>query len=72
MALDLSELQTKVEANTAVSDSAVVLLQGLKAKLDEAIASNDPAMLKALSDALGADTQELAAAIATNTPAESV
>ena len=69
MALDLSELQAKVEANAMVSDSAVILLKGLKAKLDEAIASNDPALLKALSDALGADTQELADAILANTPA---
>lgn len=70
MALDLSELKSNIEANTAVSDSAVILLQGLKAKLDEAIASNDPAALAALSAALGADTQELAQAIAANTPGE--
>lgn len=69
MALDLSDLKSKVEANAVVSDSAVILLKGLKTRLDEAIASNDPAELQALSDALGTDTQELAEAIATNTPA---
>lgn len=66
----LTDLQTRVEQNNTVIGSAVVLLQGLKAKLDEAIASNDPAQLKALSDALGQSDQSLAEAITTNTPAE--
>jgi hypothetical protein len=72
MAQDLTELQTKVQANSDVIDSAVLLLTGIKAALDAAIAANDPAALKALSDSLGADTQQLADAIAANTPAEPV
>lgn len=67
--LDLSELKSKVEANTAVTESAITLLAGLKEKLDAAIASEDPAALKALSDQLGAETDKLAAAVTANTPA---
>lgn len=70
MAQDLTNLATKVSANSDVIDSAVTLLNGIKAKLDEAIAANDPAALQALSDALAADTQELADAVVKNTPAE--
>ena len=64
----LDELKAKVAANTTVIGSAIALLQGLKAKLDEAIASNDPAALKALSDELAATDQSLADAVAANTP----
>lgn len=66
----LDDLKAQVEANTTVDESAVALLQGLKAKLDAAIASGDPAAVKALSDQLGASTQRLADAVAANTPAE--
>lgn len=69
MAGELDDLKANVTANTGVVQSAVVLLQGLKAALDSAIASGDPAQLKALSDQLGSDTQNLAAAVAANTPA---
>lgn len=65
----LTDLQAKVAANTAVTQSAVTLIQGLKAKLDDAIASGDPAQLQALSDQLGTDDQALADAVAANTPA---
>ena len=70
MANELSELTTRVTASGDATDSAVLLLQGLKEKLDAAIASNDPAALKALSDSLGQNTDELAAAILANTPAQ--
>jgi hypothetical protein len=53
-----------------VVDSAVELLNGLKERLDAAIASGDPAELEALSASLGADTAERAAAVAATTPAE--
>lgn len=65
---DLSELQAKVEKNGEVEASAVALLQGLKAALDAA--GTDPVKLKELSDSLGAQTDDLAAAIVANTPAQ--
>lgn len=65
----LADLQAKVAANTTVVQSAVTLIQGLKAQLDAAIASGDPAQLQALSDQLGTDDAALAAAITANTPA---
>ena len=67
MSLELDTLVEKVAAIETVGDSAVALLAALKAKLDEAIASGDPAALVALSDRLGAQTDELAAAISANT-----
>jgi outer membrane murein-binding lipoprotein Lpp len=70
MGARIDELAAKVAANTVVVDSAVELLNGLKERLDAAIASGDPAELEALSASLGADTAELAAAVAANTPAE--
>lgn len=63
----LTDLRDKVEANTTVIESAIALIQGLKTKLDEAIASGDPAQIQALSDSLGAETQKLADAVAANT-----
>ncbi len=69
MGIELDDLTSKVQANSDVIDSAVTLLAGIKAKLDAAIASGDPAALTALSAALGADTQQLADAVVANTPA---
>lgn len=68
MAADLTELQTQVEQNTSVTQSAVALLDGLKAQLDAA--GTDPAALSALSAALGSNSQSLADALTRNTPAE--
>ena len=68
MAGELEVLKEAVASNTTVIGSAIVLLQGLKQKLDEAIASGDPAALQALSDELGAQDQALADAIKANTP----
>jgi hypothetical protein len=65
----LQDLSAKVAANTTVTESAIALITGLKIKLDDAIASEDPAKLQALSDSLDAETAKLAAAIAANTPA---
>jgi hypothetical protein len=64
----LSDLQDKVAALKTVGDSAIALLNGLKAALDAAIASNDPAALQALSDSIGSETDALAAAVSANTP----
>lgn len=70
MAGELDALTAEVARNTDVDKSAVVLLKGLKAKLDEAIANNNMPAVQALSDSLGASTSELAAAVTENTPAE--
>lgn len=67
MADELAGLTAQVAANTTVIESALTLIQGLKAKLDAA--GTDPAALKALSDSLGAEDQKLADAITANTPA---
>lgn len=66
----LDDLKAQVAKNTQVEASAATLIQGLKAKLDAAIASNDPAQLTALSSALGTSGDALAAAITANTPAD--
>lgn len=65
----LSDVEAAVSQNTTVGQSAVTLLNELKAKLDEAIASGDPSRIQAVVDAIGADTQALADAIVRNTPA---
>jgi uncharacterized alpha-E superfamily protein len=69
MANELDDLKAAVAKDTEVDQSAITLLNGLKAKLDAAIASGDPAQLTALSAQLGTNTDALAAAIAANTPA---
>lgn len=68
MANELDELTSRVTASGDATDSAVLLLNGLKARLDAA--GTDPVALKALSDALGTNTDELAAAIIMNTPSQ--
>jgi outer membrane murein-binding lipoprotein Lpp len=68
MANELEDLTAKVARVESVDQSAIVLLQGLKAKLDAA-GTNGPA-LKALSDSLGSNTDALAAAVIANTPTE--
>lgn len=69
MAGELTSLQAAVQKNTDAEESAITLLQGLKAALDAAIASGDPAALTALSTSIGAETDKLAAAVVANTPA---
>jgi hypothetical protein len=69
---DLNTLTDDVTQNTSVVKSAEALLTGLKTQLDAAIAANangDPTKLAALSAQLEANTSELAAAVAANTPA---
>lgn len=53
------DLKAAVAKETEVDESAIVLLNGLKAKLDAAIAAGDPAALKALSDSLGLKARSL-------------
>ena len=67
MANELDELTIKVSETKTVTESAIVLLQGLKAKLDAA--GTNPVALKALSDDLAASGAALAAAVVANTPA---
>lgn len=69
MSEQLQTLTERVAAIETVGDSAIELLNGLKADLDAAIASGDEDALAALSERLGAQTAELAAAVAANTPA---
>ena len=66
MANELADLTTQVTETNTVIDSAVVLIQGLKAKLDAA--GTNPVALKALSDSLNTSEQALAAAVVANTP----
>lgn len=68
MSAELDTLTTEVSETGTVVESAIVLLKGLKAKLDAA--GTDPVKLKELSDSLNSQQEKLAAAIAENTPAE--
>ena len=70
MSETIQELTSRVEMLETVGDSAIELLHGLKAQLDAAIANNDMSQVKALSDRIGAQTQEMADAIVANTAAE--
>ena len=63
----LDDLTAAVAAEDTVVDSAVTLLQGLKAALDAA--GTDPAKLAALSADITAKTKTLSDAVAANTPA---
>jgi len=65
----LDDLRTEVAETKTVAASAVVLLQGLKVALDEAIATGDPAALTALSAELDESTKALSDAVTANTPA---
>jgi hypothetical protein len=69
MAGELVQLQKDVAAEDTVIDSAITLLGGIKAALDAAIASGDPAALTALSADIQAKTATLSAAVVANTPA---
>lgn len=61
----IDDLAANVAADTAVDQSAITLLNGLKAALDAAIASGNPAQL--LSDQIGQNVGALAAAVTANT-----
>lgn len=66
----LADLQAAVARDTAVDQSAITLLNGLSAKLQELVnAGADPAAFQKLADDLAATTDALAAAVTANTPA---
>jgi len=61
---DISALQTSVNDQTTVVQSAVTLIQGLSQELKDALAANDPAAIQAVVDQLDQNTQSLADAVA--------
>ena len=63
---DLSALTVEVTNNTDVVNSAVTLIAGLADQLSAA--AGDPAQVQALADTLRANNQQLANAVAANTP----
>lgn len=65
---ELNILTQEVAEAKTVMGSAVTLLQGLKARLDEA--GTDKVKLAELSAELDVNTNALAAAVSANTPAE--
>lgn len=71
MSQKLDQLRADVEAQGTVVLSAITLLNGISARIDEAIAAfqagNDQA-LEELSAEVKADTAALAAAVEANTP----
>jgi peptidoglycan hydrolase CwlO-like protein len=67
MSAELDTLTTEVAENNAVIDSAVTLISGLAQQI--ASLKNDPVALQALADSLNTKSNELAAAVAANTPA---
>lgn len=69
MAKTLDDVLADVTAETTVTQSAITLLQQIKAALDAAIASGDVTKIQAISDQLEANTAALAAAVTANTPA---
>lgn len=72
-------LKSEVEANNAVDQSAITLINGFAGRIDAAVAKAladnpgiDPAVLQGITDevaAIRASNQALAAAVAANTPA---
>lgn len=63
---ELDDLKAQVEETKGIEQSAVVLIQGLVAKLDAALAAGDPLALVALKDDLHASAEALAGAVAAN------
>lgn len=69
---DFSGVNSEVARLTDVVSSAVALINGIAAKIDEAVAANDAGdntALAGLADTLRAQSDSLAAAVAANTPA---
>lgn len=63
----LADLKAAVAEQTTVVQSAVTLLNGIHAKLEEALAQNDPAAIQEVLDDIKADTDALSSAVAANT-----
>ena len=68
MAGEVAKLEQDVADQTTVIQSAITLLQNIKALLDAA--GTDPAKLAALSAAIEANSSALAAAVVANTPGD--
>ncbi len=64
---ELDDLTTQVKSTTDVEQSALVLINGIAARL--AAAGTDPAALAALGASLKSNSDALAAAVVANTPA---
>ena len=62
----LDDLTAQVAANKTVIDSALALINGIAARITAA--GTDPAALAALTTSLKSEDDELAAAVAANTP----
>ena len=69
MSAELDALTANVDRLIAAAEAEGTLLTSVKAALDAALANNDSAALKALSDRLAAEVDKVNAAIAANTPA---
>jgi hypothetical protein len=65
--IDFSNLRTEIEANRSAKDSAKRLFATLVAEVEAN--KSDPAALQTLVDDLKANDEDLAAAVAANTPA---
>lgn len=70
MSRELDQLTAQVKSNSAVLDSAIVLINGIADRITAA--GVDPAKLQALTDELKAKDDVLAAAVVANTPAPQV
>ena len=73
MSAELDNLKAAVAKNSTVEGSAIVLLKGLKAKLDAMVGGSGGVDAQAVADLaaeLGAQTDSLARAITENTPVE--
>jgi hypothetical protein len=67
MSVELDDLTAQVTANTDQIASAITLINGIAGRIEAA--GTDPVKLKALTAELRAKDDELAAAVAANTPA---
>jgi len=64
----LAELATQVTDTRGIQESAVVLIQGIVVRLDEAIANGNPAEIGRLRDELKTSSDALAAAVVAGSP----
>lgn len=68
MPTDFTALEQEIAEDASAKQSAITLLRDLKSRIDAA--GTDPVKLKELSDSLSKSTDDLAAAVVENTPAE--
>jgi uncharacterized coiled-coil protein SlyX len=68
IAMTLDELKVKVDNQTTVIGSVKTLLTNLSQRLKDA--ATDPAKVQAIADEISANSQDLADAVVSNTPAE--